>query len=211
MVKKMNSDYKLNLAQELKLITRFFAVMFEYPTQSSVDFFLEQKEFVKELCKITKTEFISFKNLSLIELEVAYNSLFIIEPSKNGAVLYESFYTSKSKMLNQDSERKLAELIQSENGFVAQNCPSDYLPVVLEFINQLSEKFTLTLSEEVFENIQFIIGNHILNWIEQFTFDVLKNANVFYGLVANLFYNYFKMLEQSFNELENSEITDLNF
>ncbi len=207
----MNSNYKIDLAQELKIISRFFALMFEYPTQSSIDFFLEQNVFVQEICKITKTEFVSFNNLTLIDLEVAYNSLFIIEPSKNGAVLYESFYTSKSKMLNQESERELAELINSENGFVNPNCPSDYLPVILEFINHLADKFIKSQQNEIFKNIQFVVEKHISNWIEEFTFDVQKHSNVFYGFIAILFYNYFKMLNKNFEEIDNTEIIDSNF
>ncbi|KAA3598100.1 MAG: hypothetical protein DWQ06_13465 [Calditrichaeota bacterium] len=206
----MNSEYKINLAQELKNITRFFVVMFEYPTQNSVDFFLKQNDFIRELCELTRTELVSFKNLNLLELETNYNSLFIVEPSKNGAVLYESFYTSDSKLLNQESERKLLELIQTENGFVAPNCPSDYLPVILEFINHLSDKFITTKCDEDFDRIQFVVGNHILNWIEKFTFDILKNSNVFYGFVANLFYNYFKMLSKNFEEIKNYNFTDFN-
>ncbi|MCC7429965.1 molecular chaperone TorD family protein [bacterium] len=197
----METNSHKNLVKELEVVSQFFAVLFEYPNPAILSYFTNDKILVKDLCKISNTEFLSFRSLTYRDLEIAYNSLFIVEPTKNGAVLYESYYASPEKMLNQESSRQIKKLVEAENGFVSENSPADYLPVILSLLNLYCEKFLETNEQNYFHKIVFLLENHVFNWMEKFTFDVLRHSNVFYGFIANLYYNYFQLVKSNLEEL----------
>lgn len=135
-----------------------------------------------------------FKNLYQ-DIKIEYTRLFL-GPKRPIASPYESVYTSYRKQIFGESAIAVKKQYE-EMGLKIQSkahIPEDFIGYELEFMYYLAYFTVILCDDNNFEKINDIIKyqqrfleEHLKNWIEQFTSDIVENTNMEYFKVLGKF------------------------
>ncbi len=130
----------------------------------------------------------------LTDLAVDFVKVFIGAKENAGALPYESFYTSKEKLIMQEARDKVVELYRQEGLDRSDKFsePEDHFAFELEFMAYLCQKSREYLTSNQFDDLApelqkqlTFVETHLVNWAPDFLEDVRKSAETdFYKAIA---------------------------